>query len=263
MSDETKAYEAELAERKAKAESGYQQRVQELLDPATHEAAAIAANWNALHPDPNQTMTPERRYQLLKHAKMSDEQCAAILRGHGFSKARIRKITGVKISKAVVASRPTPRHGGIAFDPFAIEDNSLTPEELASKFQEIERERKTLFTKEDLEHASRMKGEMTPIPSPVGLLGRLPVAGLKSGEPSSVDDDTHLPPRKLAELFGVPQGALESRLKRWRETAGSGWIENPDRTSRAAKYIYRFGSIRPILTAMKSTGERRTKKNRA
>lgn len=76
---------------------------------------------------------------------------------------------------------------------------------------------------------------------------------------STVDDDASLSPKKLAELFRVPQGPLDSRLRRWRNNAGRGWMENPDRASRDAKYLYRVGSIRHILISLKTTGERRAK----
>jgi hypothetical protein len=89
---------------------------------------------------------------------------------------------------------------------------------------------------------------------------RIQPAQVAAAPSNVVDDDTHLHPKKLAQLFDVPQGPLESRLKRFRKNNLNGWIENPERTSRTATYLYRVGSIRPILTALKTTGKRRAKK---
>ncbi len=81
-----------------------------------------------------------------------------------------------------------------------------------------------------------------------------------SAEPASptapsVDDDSHFSPAKLAEVFGVPADALRTRLNRWRETHHDGWIENPERGPREPKYLYRVGSVRPIIDDLKATSE--------
>jgi hypothetical protein len=80
----------------------------------------------------------------------------------------------------------------------------------------------------------------------------------------AIDDDARLGPGKLAELFGVGSGALQKRLERWRadnpNESGKGWIEVPDRKPREPQYLYRVGSVRPIIDAMKASSERRAKK---
>jgi hypothetical protein len=80
----------------------------------------------------------------------------------------------------------------------------------------------------------------------------------------AIDDDALLGPGKLAELFGVGLGALEKRLERWRaknkNEIGKGWIENSDRKPREPQYLYRVGSVRLIIDAMKASSERRAKK---
>lgn len=74
--------------------------------------------------------------------------------------------------------------------------------------------------------------------------------------------DSYLTPGKLAELFNVRPDALRSRLNRWRARNHTGWIENAERGPREAKYLYRVGSVRPIIGEMKATSERPAKRNR-
>jgi hypothetical protein len=78
-------------------------------------------------------------------------------------------------------------------------------------------------------------------------------------------DDSHLSPGKLAEIFDVPAEPLRTRLNRWRKHNNTGWIENPDRGSRDAKYWYRLGSVRHIIEKLKATskttGKRPPRKN--
>ena len=81
----------------------------------------------------------------------------------------------------------------------------------------------------------------------------------------SPDEDSHLSPARLAELFGLPPDPLRKRLARWRAGHDEGWIENSNRKTREAQFLYRVGSIRPVLEDMMRSAERpasdRRKKN--
>ena len=70
---------------------------------------------------------------------------------------------------------------------------------------------------------------------------------------AAVNEDSHLSHSKLAEIFGLPMDALRTRLNRWRAKNDTGWIENPDRKPREAKYLYRVGSVRPVIDALRAT----------
>ncbi len=70
---------------------------------------------------------------------------------------------------------------------------------------------------------------------------------------AAIDDDSHLSPAKLAEVFCIPPEALRLRLNRWRETNHEGWIENPDRKPREPKYLYRVGAVRHIIDELRAT----------
>ena len=74
-----------------------------------------------------------------------------------------------------------------------------------------------------------------------------------------IDDESHLAPSRLAALFDVPADALRSRLNRWRAQNAAGWIENPDRSSRDSKYLYRVGAVRHLIVPTQSTSERPAK----
>jgi len=68
----------------------------------------------------------------------------------------------------------------------------------------------------------------------------------------------------LAARFGVEAEPLRKRLDRWREAhAASGdWTENEGATSRKAKYRYRLGAIREVITSGRASGKRPPKKQR-
>lgn len=72
---------------------------------------------------------------------------------------------------------------------------------------------------------------------------------------SEANDDAHMSPAKLAEVFEISADPLRSRLRRWRAHNHKGWIENPDRAPREPKYVYRVGSVRHILRALQATSE--------
>jgi len=76
-----------------------------------------------------------------------------------------------------------------------------------------------------------------------------------------VDDDAFLSPSKLARIFGVEPDPLRQRLNRFRRTNDDGWMEDPDRKARGAKYMYRVGAVRSIIAKPKTTSERPHKKN--
>ena len=71
-----------------------------------------------------------------------------------------------------------------------------------------------------------------------------------------VNDDSHVSPTKLAAIFGVPADPLRTRLRRWRAQNHTGWIENTERGPREAKYLYRVGAVRDILTRRKRPAKR-------
>lgn len=87
--------------------------------------------------------------------------------------------------------------------------------------------------------------------------------GLQLGENhetlTAVDGDkARLTSTELAKRFGLLHrlGALRKRLARWRKQNGKGWVENPDATSREAKYLYEVTTVRPVIDALKSSPAR-------
>jgi hypothetical protein len=80
---------------------------------------------------------------------------------------------------------------------------------------------------------------------------------------ANIDDDATLPPSKIAELYHVDLRALNSRLIRWRKDHDEGWIENTNRKPRVAQFLYRIGSIRPIIDGLKTNSKRTAKKKSA
>jgi hypothetical protein len=84
-------------------------------------------------------------------------------------------------------------------------------------------------------------------------------------DPLAVEEDAVLSPRNLAEKWGILPllGALQSRLKRFRESNPSGngthWIEINDAKPREAKFWFRVRYVRPILDTLKATSERPAK----
>lgn len=71
----------------------------------------------------------------------------------------------------------------------------------------------------------------------------------------TVNVDSHLGSRKLAEIFSVPPEPLRNRLKRWRAKNKEGWIEDTEHKPRDPKYLYRVGAVRHIVEGMKATSE--------
>jgi hypothetical protein len=80
-----------------------------------------------------------------------------------------------------------------------------------------------------------------------------PPSNTLAHEDTLIDADSHLSPAKLAAMLDVPADALRTRLNRWRSQNHTGWIENPDRGPREAKYLYRVGSVRSIIAALQAT----------
>ncbi len=74
------------------------------------------------------------------------------------------------------------------------------------------------------------------------------------GKTATVPDDALLPPRALADAFGIPDkaDALRTRLNRWRKTNHAGWVENADRSGTEPQFTYRVGAVRHIVEALKS-----------
>ncbi len=79
---------------------------------------------------------------------------------------------------------------------------------------------------------------------------------VRSEARNGIPDEATLEPKRIAELFGVPCEALRKRLVRLRERDHGCFIENPEAGSRDAKYLYKVGSIRPIIEAMKTSSIR-------
>jgi len=62
------------------------------------------------------------------------------------------------------------------------------------------------------------------------------------------DPEAYLPPADLARIFDVPLNSLRQRLKRWRRNnLDTGWIENSERKSREAKYLYKVRAVQPVI----------------
>jgi hypothetical protein len=77
--------------------------------------------------------------------------------------------------------------------------------------------------------------------------------------PTDPGDEARLSSKSLALIFNLPHEPLRKRLSRWRKKNHTGWVEDPDATSRDAKYLFRFGSIRHIIDDLKTSGERPAK----
>jgi hypothetical protein len=107
-------------------------------------------------------------------------------------------------------------------------------------------------------------------PSPASAIsgsnGELPAPAKPIDPANEVDDDSVLSPKQLAERWGILSkiGALQSRLKRWREQTPDGngtiWVEVADPKPRDPRYLYRVGPIRSMLDNLKTTSERRAKR---
>jgi hypothetical protein len=78
----------------------------------------------------------------------------------------------------------------------------------------------------------------------------------------TVNDEATLSPATLADIFKVPQEALRKRLERYRSTDLTCFIEPANPSSRDAQYLYYFGKIKHIITALqeKSSSKRPAKK---
>ena len=72
-----------------------------------------------------------------------------------------------------------------------------------------------------------------------------------------------LSPSEMADRFGVPLGALQKRLERWREKNPfhDGFIENEGRKPREAQYLYKPDAVKHIIDKLKTSSERPAKKN--
>ena len=76
--------------------------------------------------------------------------------------------------------------------------------------------------------------------------------------------DAYFSAAQLAEMYGLSRDAPRKRLERWRASnRGSGWMEDTERTSREARYLYRLGAVKPVIDAMrdKTSAPRPTKEN--
>src|SRR5262245_4753710 len=82
-----------------------------------------------------------------------------------------------------------------------------------------------------LDRASREPGDASAVVAPVSD---------RAAPSSPLDENALMSASDLARLFGLREDAARKRLDRWRRAnAGSdGYIENPDRASRAPKYVY-------------------------
>lgn len=96
-------------------------------------------------------------------------------------------------------------------------------------------------------------------PAPVAQGFEAPAVGVPSDlhpeghDAGAANEDSHLSPAKLAELFDVPGNALRKRLERWRASNHAGWIENPDRPANHPQFLYRVGAVKHIIDALKAT----------
>lgn len=68
----------------------------------------------------------------------------------------------------------------------------------------------------------------------------------------TIDDEALLSPARIAEFSGLPQEPLRKQLERLRKEDHTCFIENTERGSKEAKYLYKFGHIRPIIEKMKA-----------
>ena len=81
-----------------------------------------------------------------------------------------------------------------------------------------------------------------------------------NGELAKIDDDVIVSPRKLSDLFGVPESrrdALRQRLDAWRKKnpGSEDWIEHDSRKTREPKFLYRVGAVKKIVEDVKATSE--------
>jgi hypothetical protein len=115
----------------------------------------------------------------------------------------------------------------------------------------------TLFA-DAQDFCQRLALKLRQLPAPAAAE---PAAGEEDprNRPAYGNGEARLPPRAIAEQFGVSFPALESRLRRWRKDnpsqAGHGWVEVPDRGSRVPRYLYRLKDVRHIIDALSATDE--------
>ncbi len=67
----------------------------------------------------------------------------------------------------------------------------------------------------------------------------------------TLDDESTLSPKNLAEIFDVPLEALRKRLERLRRKDHNCFIEIADRTSREPQFHYYLGKVRHVIEDMK------------
>ena len=72
------------------------------------------------------------------------------------------------------------------------------------------------------------------------------------GAASTSGPEAMLSCRELAKEHGVNYDALNHRLRRWRKTHNNGeYVQPQNRTSKSPKYLYRHGSVEPVIDKMK------------
>jgi hypothetical protein len=73
-------------------------------------------------------------------------------------------------------------------------------------------------------------------------------------------DDVVLSPAKLAEVFHVSLEPLRKRLEWLRSDDHNSFVENEGRKSTEARYLYKVGSVRPIIKDMKTSSSTSSKR---
>jgi len=79
-------------------------------------------------------------------------------------------------------------------------------------------------------------------------------------EPETLDENALYTHARLAELFGLPEGALRKRLERYRQTnLDHGWEEIANRRVNEPKYRYELRAVKHIIEDMLASTERPAK----
>jgi len=88
------------------------------------------------------------------------------------------------------------------------------------------------------------------------------VLGNSGAVPSSLDPDTPVSARRLADAHGVDQESLRKRLERYRRNHDSCYVEVEDGNPREPRFLYKPGAVQPVIDAMKRKASGETSSER-
>lgn len=140
--------------------------------------------------------------------------------------------------------------GWILSPSLAIDENIANLERFGSECTQVREELKAAMKRRvgaRDEDDARASAVLAPPLSPAALPA---IAG--------TNENAMLSPAHLLKMFGLPDtklNALNKRLQRFREANHAGWIEDSNASSREARYLFRIGTVRPILETLQATSD--------